>query len=150
MHKLVMIAMLGVFITLSACKKDKGPSEETVQLGKLSDTWTLTSVSKDGTEKLGYDNFTLTLAGTQSADHFTYATSGRPELSPWPVGGTWKFGNVQTQIIRDPGSIHELFISYTLTNTELTMKFNFDGEGYRSNGRAASAEGSWIFTFNKQ
>ena len=145
-----MIAALGVFITLSACKKDKEPSAETVQLGKLSDTWILTSVTKDDIEKAGYENFTLTLAGSTSAEHFTYATRGRPELSPWPVGGTWQFGNVDTQIIRDPGTTHELFTHYTLTNSVLTIRFNFSGEGYENNGRVKSAEGSWIFTFNKQ
>lgn len=150
MNKVLMIAALGVLTTLSACKKDKDPSAETVQLGKLSDTWVLTSVTKDDMEKPGYENFTLTLAGSTSADHFTYATSGRPELSPWPVGGAWKFGNVNTQIIRDPATAHEVFISYTLTNSTLTMKFEFSGEGYENNGRVNSAEGSWTFTFNKQ
>lgn len=143
--------MLGVLTTLSACKKDKEPSVEAVQLGKLSKTWTLTSAVKDDTEMTGYDNFTLTLSGSTAASTFTYAVSGRPELSPWPAGGAWTFGStVTSQIVRDGETADELLITYTLTNTTLTLDFNFSGEGYANNGRVNSPEGHWIFTFSKQ
>jgi hypothetical protein len=151
MKKVIMIAVLGVFTTLSACKKDdKAPSEEAVQLGKLSNTWNLNSVLKDDTEMEGYEDFSLTLSGSTTAATFTYATNGRPVLSPWPSGGTWVFGsNLSSQLIRDNKTADELMMTYTLTDASLVLDFQFTGEGYE-NTRLNSPEGHWIFTFNKQ
>lgn len=146
-----MIAVLGVFSILLACKKDKEPSEIAVHLGKLSDTWTLVTATKDDREMSGYENFKLTLSGSTAAEHFTYAVQGRPELSPWLAGGTWIFGSTPSlQILRDPKKAHELFIYYSITETTLTLNFIFSGEGYENNGRVESAEGHWTFTFSKQ
>lgn len=152
MKKILIIAMLGVLTTLSACKKDEAaPSEVSVQLGKLSDTWVLSSAVKDETEMSGYEDFTLTLSGSTAATTFTYAAIGRPALSPWPAGGTWVFGStVSSQLIRDSETADEVLMNYTVTETSLEIEFNFSGEGYTNNGRVASPEGHWIFTFSKQ
>ncbi len=47
---------------------------------------------------------------------YSYTIAGRPDRSPWPAGGSWTFGSdIESQIVRDPGSDHELNISYTVT-----------------------------------
>jgi hypothetical protein len=150
MKKFLTIAVLGVLTTLSACKDKDEPSKEVVQLGKLSDTWQLKSVTQDDVEVEGYEDFSLTLSGSTAAATFTYATSGRPALSPWPAGGSWTFGSsIASQLIRDAGTDDEVQIAYTVTATSLTLEFEFIGEGYE-NARVNSPEGQWVFTFDKQ
>jgi hypothetical protein len=150
MKKFLTIAVLGVLTTLSACKDKDEPGKEVVQLGKLSDTWQLTNVTQDDVVVAGYDDFSLTLSGSTAAATFTYATTGRPALSPWPVGGRWKFGtNVNEQLVRDAGTDDELVITYAVSATTLTLEFEFTGDGYE-NTRVNSPEGQWVFTFDKQ
>ncbi|HNT49190.1 MAG TPA: hypothetical protein PKK67_01285, partial [Cyclobacteriaceae bacterium] len=115
---------------------------------KLAKTWKVSTVTFDGTDRSAdYTGFQLVLGGTKGSPPFTYTTSGRPSLSPWKASGTWEFGSaVETQIIRDKGSVDdELAISYTVTESTLTLTFDFDGEGYTA--RTKEVQGPWIFTF---
>ncbi|HMQ00544.1 MAG TPA: hypothetical protein PKC24_12245 [Cyclobacteriaceae bacterium] len=139
-------------LVLNACKdKPEGPSEEEVQLQKLSKVWNLASVSLDGADPgVDYANFRLTLSGTVGAANFTYSTQGRPIRSPWPGNGTWRFGAVvASQIIRDAGTNDELPLSYSISQdgNSLEITFNFSGEGYTA-GRLDNVSGNWRFTFN--
>lgn len=150
MKKQLMIALLGVLTTLSACKDENEVSAEAAQLKKISATWEITSALKDDEEITGYDNFRLILSGSPDASSFTYATSGRPSLSPWPSGGTWVFGSsVKSQILRDSNS-DEVLILYSLDGNTLSLEFNFAGEGYENIARINSPIGQWKFTFSKQ
>lgn len=145
------IIILGSLVALSGCTKDKdAPNEEAVQLSKLTQNWKLISVTKDNVELEGYENFTLTLSGTLPETIYTYAVIDRPELSPWPAGGTWSFGSSLTaQIVRDSGTGNEMIMVYTVTDTALRLEFDFIGTGY-SNAHANSVEGHWIFRFGIQ
>lgn len=138
------------FLILQSCGSDESPSKEEVQLKKLSHTWQLVTAEKDNVAEEGFDNFELTFAGSSGSDVFTYGTVGRPDLSPWPAGGTWVFGStVTTRLIRDPGTEDELDIDYNLTDSTLELVFYFGGDGY-STGRVKGTEGHWVFTFTKQ
>jgi hypothetical protein len=96
-----------------------------------------------------YSDFELTLSGSGSPSVFAYGVAGRPALSPWPAGGTWKFGSgITTDITRDPATIDELQMNYSVTETQLIVSFSFSGEGY--NARVGSSAGSWVFTFAKK
>ena len=142
---------MGVLLLQSGCHKDEANSgERDVQLGKLSSTWKLTSATKDDAAQDGYTDFMLALSGTSGSSAYTYSATGRPQNSPWPSSGTWTFGStVSSQIIRDKSTVDELPMTYTVTDTQLSLDFHFTGNGY-AGSRVNSAEGHWIFTFSKQ
>lgn len=148
MKKHLNIALfLGVLLVLSSCKKDnESPDELAIRLAELSKSWSVTAASKDGIDMTDYDSFQIILSGNSSTT-YTYTTVGRPDLSPWPVGGIWEFGeNMDAQITRDPGTNDEVAIMYTLEEGVLTLEFDFSGEGY-SSGRMESTSGYWVFKF---
>ena len=137
-------------LILQSCGSDESLSKEEVQLKKLSHTWQLESAEMDDVAEEGFENFELTFAGSAGSAVFTYGVAGRPELSPWPAGGTWTFGpSVTSDLIRDPGTDDELDMSYSVTDATLLVEFDFSGTGY-STGRVKATEGHWVFTFTKQ
>jgi hypothetical protein len=147
---LALILIPGMLVFMSGCKKKTGPGESTedIQLGKLSKTWKITSVSLDGVDRTAdYTNFSLTISGTAGGSSFGYSTSNRPTLSPWPSSGTWAFGTPpETQIVRDKGNTaDELPITYSVSDTQLQVTFNYNGAGYPA--RVSNVKGQWIFIF---
>jgi hypothetical protein len=148
----ILSSVLVLTVLFSACKKDD-PTPISIadeQLGKLTATWTASSAKLEGTEQPDYaDKFKLTISGTAGATSFGYSASGRPSNSPWPASGTWKFGdNPESQIVRDPGG-DEVNMTYSVSDTELQVTFNFSGVGYPSSSRVANVKGTWVFTFKK-
>lgn len=146
------LAVSAVLSTYMGCKPDdpSAPPIADVQFDKLKKTWkvgTISSVSFDGVDRTAdYTGFQLVLGGTKGAPPFSYTTTGRPALSPWKASGTWEFGSaVETQIIRDKGTVDELAITYTVTESTLTLTFDFDGEGYTA--RTEEVQGPWVFIF---
>lgn len=147
----VLVALLGY----SSCNKPPrlGPTEEELQLDKLSGTWKVTgtnNVTLDAvSKKTDYSNFTLTVTGTPDATSFGYTTSGRPALSAWPASGTWAFasGKVLTTIKRDPGGAKEVEVTYTVTETTLELSFTYTGAGET---RTNKVTGLWSFQLTKQ
>jgi hypothetical protein len=148
-----LLAIVGLAIFYSSCKpddKDNRTTEEK-QLDKVKNTWALTSAN-DGTDRTtDFANLVLTVSGSFSqGGTYNYSFTGtRPNPSPWPASGTWKFGtDPLTQIIRDPGQDIEIDATYTVTDSDLEIKFvipdNWVG------GRRQSVSGSWTFNFVKQ
>jgi hypothetical protein len=81
---------------------------------------------------------------------YNYSFTGtRPNPSPWPASGTWRFESVQNKIIRRLDD--NVLINYTLgsNDTQLTMMFNYQGAGF-AGGRVDEVEGDWTFVFTKQ
>ncbi len=152
MKSLVKSTLTGViFCSLAlflSCGSDDGPGQsiEDVQLGKLSKAWNATTVELDGIVQTGYDNFVLTMTGSAGSASFGYSTAGRPQLSPWPSSGNWVFGgSPETQIIRDQGTQDEIAVTYSVTDTQLQLTFNFTGTGFA--GKTSNVGGLWVFTF---
>lgn len=146
---LIVIAVASV-VFFGCGSDDKAVNEEEVQLDKLSETWVVSSVEKDNQPVEGYESFELTLSGSTNSAVYAYGVVGRPLISPWPSGGTWAFGStVSSQITRDPATVDELDITYSMTSTTLEMDFLFNGTGYEAS-RVNSAEGHWVFTFSKK
>jgi hypothetical protein len=138
---------LTMLTILAGCSGDDA-SPKTSLLKKLSDSWQVTSVTLNNVEVDGYDAFSVTLAKSGVASVYSFVTSGRPEISPWPADGNWSFGdNAKTQLVRDPGTVDELAISYAVTDTELRLEFTYTGDGYGA--RTASTTGQWIFIFSR-
>lgn len=142
--------VLGSLLLFSNCepKPPERPIEE-VQFEKLSGTWTASDVTLDGSSRRAeYTNFRLTIAGTVGQATFTYATQGATALlTPWPRNGTWRFGEpAETVIIRMDSP--DLPMTYSVTNTQLQISFNFSGTGFQP-ARTAQVRGDWVFTFSR-
>ncbi|HET9486044.1 MAG TPA: hypothetical protein VFO54_01345 [Chryseosolibacter sp.] len=152
---LLILASVSAFYTACKDKDDDKATEEKLQLDKLKGVWTMTSAN-DGTDRTGdFSNLVLTLDGVYvEGGTYNYSFTGtRPDPSPWPVNGTWKFGtNKSTQIIRDPGGISEVAMSYQVTATDLSISFNVPAGSAGWPGgtsRIKSVQGDWTFTFTK-
>jgi hypothetical protein len=152
---LVILSAIAGFYT--SCKdKDKAkPTEEQTQLGKLKSVWTLESANDGQDRTADFTNLKLTLEGNYvEGGTYNYSFTGhRPDPSPWPVTGTWKFGtNKSTDIIRDPGTASETAMNYQVTDSNLIVTFNVaDGSDGWPGGdsRTRSVSGDWTFTFTK-
>lgn len=147
---LSLLGLVVVLLTYSGCGggSDPEPSVTEVQLGKLSKTWKINTVTLDGVDRTAdYSAFQLVLSGSAAATSFDYTTSGRPALSPWKASGKWEFGTTpETQIIRDKGTgADELNLTYAVTESTLSITFRFNGDGYTA--RTSVVKGDWIFTF---
>jgi peptidoglycan hydrolase-like protein with peptidoglycan-binding domain len=149
-NKIFGLLILAGVLLLSGCGSDESMSAQEKQLKKLSATWVVTNATMGGTNYTAdYADFELTLSGSANSSVYAYGVLGRPEISPWPAGGTWAFGSdVKTMLTRDSGA-DQLSIAYTVTNTQLTMSFSFTGEGY-SAARVNSVSGNWTYTFSKK
>jgi hypothetical protein len=147
-NKLILSAIcISLALIQISCSKSESVSKQEVELRKLSSTWKATSVTLDGVAESGYENFQVTFSGATSASLFVYGITGRPAISPWPSGGTWKFTS-DFQIDRDPSTADDLKMSYTVKDTQLVLNYSYTGAGY-STGRVSTAAGSWVFTFSK-
>ncbi len=145
----VLLALSGVLLTYSSCDNSKPPTptDQEVQLEKLTGTWKAISVKKDNVDQTGYSNFALTIEGVIGASSFGYSTSGRPPLSPWPSSGKWIFDvDPNTGIIRDDKTVDALNMTYTVSETKLQLTFNFQGTGYA--GRVDNVKGQWVMEFS--
>jgi len=139
------------------CKKEENEkaTEEKVQLDKLKSVWTLVSANDGQDRTADFPNLVLTLAGNYAeGGTYNYSFTGtRPDPSPWPADGTWKFGTKKsTEIIRDPGGVNEIDMTYQVTGTDLIISFNVaDGSAGWPGGtsRIRSVSGDWRFTFTK-
>jgi hypothetical protein len=150
---LTLLAIAGLAVFYSSCKPDEKDNRTTEekQLDKVKSTWALTSAN-DGTDRTAdFANLILTLDGAFSqGGTYNYSFTGtRPNPSPWPASGTWKFGtDPLTQIIRDPGQDIEIDATYEVSETTLEISFvipdNWVG------GRTQSVSGNWTFNFVKQ
>src|SRR6187551_1310474 len=133
LYSRIMIVLGLTAVFLASCdNKNEDPSPKEVQLNNLSGTWKVSSATVDGSDvKSDYAAFELTLSGSANADVFAYGVTGRPDLSPWPAGGTWKFGaDLNSDLVRDPATADELSMDYSITGSQLTVKFIFNGVGY--------------------
>ena len=152
-----LLLLVSAAVLYSNCGGGDDPekSEEELQLDKLKvSQWTLQSAN-DGTDRTAeYPGMTLTLTGSYSAGGtYSYASSAStwPEpRGPWKKDDAWKFkpGAVANTIIR---LSDEQEMTYTLSNSDkqLTIAFNYVGEGFVNAGRVEIVEGDWTFTFTR-
>lgn len=152
---LLILAVVSIFY--AGCKKDDG-DEETVekkQLDKLVGDWTMQSANDGQDRTVDFPGLVLHLQGNYvEGGTYNYSFTGeRPDPSPWPVSGTWKFGtDKNVDIIRDPGGVNEIPMDYQVTATELILIFTVpDGSAGWEGGisRVNNVVGTWTFTFTK-
>lgn len=143
-HRLLILGGLLV-LALNGCKDSETETDATY--AALAHTWQLTSARLDNVGQSSYEDFQLTMSGSDASA--TYITIGRPDNSPWPGSGKWTLGEPSSsKIVRDPGTADELAMTYSLSGSTLTVSFIFSGEGY-AGGRVNSAEGNWEFEFER-
>lgn len=151
-----LLVILSTVLVISSCKKKDDPDPtEKVQLDKLVKTWTISSAELDGTPRTDFSTIALVISGTFNsntpAGPYQYTISGtRPNPSPWPASGTWKFGDgeaAKSVIIRDSG-VNEVQMTYTLSGDgkQLTLNFTVTGSGW-AGSRVNEVEGAWEFVF---
>jgi hypothetical protein len=157
---LSLLVLTGLTFFYAGCGGGGGESEteEQKQLKKLSSTWAISSAN-DGTDRTAdFPSLVMTVSGTfAQGGTYNYSFTGtRPNPSPWPVSGTWKFGTtVSSEIIRDPGTASETNVGYGLSadGNTLTLTFNVpSGSTGWAGGtsRVESVTGDWTFVFTKQ
>jgi hypothetical protein len=151
---LILVAITTLYVACGG-GDDNNETEESKQLKKLKAVWTMQSASdgSDRTADFSDPALVLTIDGNY-VENGTYSysfTGERPSPSPWPNIGTWKFGNPKSsQIIRDPGGVDEIAMTYVVTDTNLEINFTVpDGSQGWPNGRISSVAGSWTFIFTK-
>lgn len=146
---LSLLGLVVVLFTYSGCGggTDPEPPISEVQFGKLAKTWKVNTVSFNSEDRTAdYTNFQLVISGTKTNTSFDYTTSGRPALSPWKASGKWEFGtSAETQIIRDKGTEDELTMTYAVTESTLSITFNFSKDGYSA--KTGVVKGPWVFNF---
>ena len=76
---LSLIGLVAILLTYSNCKDDPAPAEfaTDIQLGKLTKTWKINTVSLDATDRTAEyttPGFTLVLTGTKGNTSFSYST----------------------------------------------------------------------------
>lgn len=154
---LSLLVMIGLATFYISCDPGGGDdkSQEEKQLIAMSGSWTLASATEDGVGRTDFLNLVLTISGTYAKDAtYNYSFTGtRPQPSPWPNPGTWKFGtNPLTELIRDPSTDKEIPMTYSVSGNTLTIEFNVpDGSSGWAGGasRAESVTGDWTFVFTK-
>lgn len=157
-RRLSLLILLSLGIFFAGCKKDEPTkkTEEETQLEKLKGSWGLVSATMDANDRTAdFPGLVLTLSGNYvEGGTYVYSFTGtRPDPSPWPVDGDWRFGNPKTsQMIRDPDSTDEITMTYTVTDTNLTISFDVPEAGGWPGGssRIQSVTGAWTFSFEKQ
>lgn len=156
---LSLLVMVGLATFYMSCDRNGGEdkSEEEKQLIKLVSNWALQTATEDGQPRTDFTNLVLQISGSFAQNGtYNYSFTGtRPNPSPWPVNGTWKFdpSDVLSTIIRDPGTSSEIEMGYTVTDTQLTISFNVpEGNAGWAGGssRVESVTGDWVFVFTKQ
>jgi hypothetical protein len=155
--RILSLLILAAFATFyMSCDGGGGDdqSEQQIQFNKLKGTWNVTEVT-DGTGERGdFAGVQLSLgASSNFAENGTYPyemTGTLPNPSPWPKqGGLWEFGSdPSSDLIRDPGGVNELEMTYDVSDTQLEITFFVSGDGWQG-GRTQSVEGQWTFIFTK-
>lgn len=150
-YTLALLAMIA-FATVS-CKKGGDDTPLTPEQQRLVDlagsdgtTWVATAITFEGAPATGFDNFSLTLRGTETSKTYTTA-DGDPVFSN---SGTWDFnGDNINQVVID-GNTNNVFtisnLNTTATPNTVRITVNFTASG----GAAAGTNGLYVFSLEEQ
>jgi hypothetical protein len=148
---LFALGIVAFLMMYSGCKKHQTEPEPITdqQLDLLTKApWKVTAVTLDGVDKKSdYANFQLTMTGTKGQTTFNFTTSGRPSLSPWPASGNFTFDGTNPATTLSRNDTPPVSVTYAATATNLTMSFQFSGNGYTA--RIGNVKGVWNFTFSQ-
>jgi len=150
--KLASVALILSLVVISSCKDpvEPEPSAEEVQTTLLAQTWNVGTSANDVTldtqdEIANWANFSVVFNsnGSYTASNISQERTG----TVWPTSGSWKFKGAGTDgvdintIIRDADTNNETSIKITVSDTSLTMTFDYTEPG----GRTGGINGSWAF-----
>lgn len=157
-HLFSLLIVVSLF-SISACggggddEPELTPEEQRLLelAGSTGTRWTATSITFDGAPANSFDNFSLTLFGTDPTATLTYnSTDGDPLLGS---SGTWSFnGSNINQIIVDGNDNNVYNISNLNTSTTpstMTLTVNFTSGGGVANG-VSGTDGTYVFNLEAQ
>jgi hypothetical protein len=154
--RILSLLILATFATFyMGCGGDNGDgqTEEEKQFNKLKSTWALESANDGTVRTADFPGLVLTISGSfAQGGTFQYSFTGtRPQPSPWPASGIWRFGTKPaTELILNDGD-DEFDATYEVTATSLEISFTIPDQhpGF-AGGRVQSVKGPWTFIFTKQ
>jgi hypothetical protein len=148
---LVILAGLSSFYIACDEGGGKSKSETDQQIEKLNGTWDATTVTLDGVAPpIDQSDFQLTINGSAGNTVINFVTVRPTGLSPWPPSGTLEFDEASptTTLVRNDGGGETVTISYSVSETTLSMDFLFSGDPFPS-GRTKNVNGTWHYEFAK-
>ncbi len=138
---LIFVAAAWLLALMPGCGgSESNPQEE--QLKALTATWTLNSVTNDGTDVSSqYSGFSLNANAEK-----TYSTINGGNA--WPANGTFDFADDSTtdRLLRDDGVVISIL---SLTDTSLELNFSVSTVRGEANG-SAGITGNFTFNLQKQ
>ncbi len=155
---LYTILLVVLVASVSACGSDGGddgpslsPEEQRLLdlAGSSGTTWTPTSITFEGAPANGFDNFSLTLRGTDPAATLNYTSvDGDPIFQ---ASGTWVLTGLNT--IEIDGNSTNVFnitsLNTSVTPATLTLQVNYTSGGGVAAG-VAGTDGNYIFNLEAQ
>lgn len=151
---LFSLFLLTALVSMTACggggddEPDLTPEEERLLAlaGSSGTEWTATSITFEGGPANGFENFSLTLFGSDPNATLTYnATDGDPLFAS---SGTWAFNGTNiNQIILDENTGNVFSISNfdaETTPATMTLTVNFSANGGVANG-VTGTDGLYVF-----
>ena len=133
------------WVFMIGCSDDGGgpdpePNPQAEVLLKLSGSWTVSSITRNGVDVTGdYAGFTLTLTST------TFSTTNG--TGAWEPSGTWTWNDPEgTSILLSNGVIVQL--DFSNNDSTLTCSFTLP-ETIINIGRTKALAGNYVFVLNK-
>jgi hypothetical protein len=138
--KLAACGLLFSIITLQSCGKKNDPIPVTEQTKAIlrANTWKMTNVTVDGTDKTSvYTGLTLSFTDTD------YTTTNGGVV--WPGSGTWSFADATGKLITRSDGLSITVEEAIATSLRLKLTWNKTTLG----GRTESVGGVHVFSFGK-
>lgn len=150
---LVLAAFATIYMSCDGGGGD-GQTEEEKQFTKIKSTWALESANDGNSVRTDdFPGLILTISGSfAQGGTFQYSFTGtRPQPSPWPASGIWRFGTKpSTELVLNDGD-DEFDATYEVTATSLEISFTIpDNHPGFAGSRVQSVKGPWTFIFTKQ
>jgi len=156
--KLLTLLMIVATLAFTACggSGDDDPiSDEAQRLLDLAGTegtvWNATSITFDGAPASGFDNFSLTLFGSESTPLTYTSVDASPLLEP---SGTWAFNGTNIdQIVLDGNTTNIWVVSNLDTDTApatMTLTVDFTAPATGVAAGVAGTDGTYVFNLEAQ
>ncbi len=154
-HLITSLLAIAAFslLFLSSCKNGSDDEPLTAEEQRLLDlggssgvTWVATSITFQGAPATGFDNFSVTMRGTETSKTYT-STDADPLLN---ASGSWDFNGTNiNQLVFDEDSDNVYSISNLITEATpatLTLTVNYTEPG----GTIEGVNGTYVFNLQAQ
>lgn len=151
------ILFFSLVLTMTSCPGDDTPdltAEEQRILdlaGSTGTTWVATSITFDGAPAQGFDNFSITLFGTDPSTALTYSsTDGDPLFA---ASGTWAFNGTNINQIIIDGNMNNVYevsnLNTSASPATVRLTVNFTSGAGAANG-VSGTDGTYVLDLEAQ